>query len=361
MLAIVTKSGTQVPLDCEDYCIVHNWNGWEDIVKFTLPRGHPQIPLLAERVRLAEESENQLYVLTSINTGKNTIAYEAKLDLDDLCGGNAPLENWNNYVSTGWFSKGPQSMADTIRRALSGLSGWQLTAPDKATDKLAIENFNGTPLELIQKAVDIWKNYPVQFIVSASTSARQVAIADPGARPLCGVYFTDELNLLEQPSFKGKADTGDGYYTALRLVGNGCSVDVQNHDYDTRVIWHYENDSSISDKKALKIKADAMVKAAAAPKRSYSCKVADLARLQPEKYQHLTFGLYDKVVLMDRDRHTNSTVQIAQYTVYPYRPENNAVQLNSVAGTITSTSKNYSCDVIQYTDAEEQETGNADP
>lgn len=356
MLAIVTADNQQIPLNCDDYCIVHNWNGWEDTVKFSLPRGHPQARLLAERVRLIEKTEGQRYVLTSINTGRNTTAYEAKPDLDSLC--TTLLKSWNNYVKTGWWSKGPQSMADTLQRGLDGLTGWTLTIPDKATDKLAIENFDGTPLELVQKVVDVWKNYPVRFIIPAEGTC-QMLVVDPSARKLCGVYFTDELNLLEQPYFKGKADTD--YYTALHLAGKGCSVDVENHDYDPRVIWRYESDSSISDQAALKIKADAMVKAAAAPKRSYSCKVADLARLQPIRYKHLAFGLYDKVVLMGRDRQTNSTVQIAQYTVYPYRPEDNAVQLNSVAGTISAASKNYSGDVIQYTEPEETETGNADP
>lgn len=362
MLAILAKDGQQTPLDCDDYCIVHNWNGWEDTVKFSLPRGHTQLRLLAERTRLVEKTEGQLYAVTSINTGRNSTAFEAKLDLDSLCTGL--LKNWNNYVKALFFSKGPQSMADTVRRALADakISGWELTAPNTDTEKLAIDSFYGTALELVQKAVDVWKKYPVRFLVP-ETGTRQLRILDPGSRALCGAYFTDELNLLEQPCFKGKADPGDSYYTALYLAGKGCSVEVENHDYDPRVIRHYESDSSISDKNALTIKANAMVKAAAAPRRSYSCKVADLARLRPQRYKHLAFGLYDKVVLMDRDRGTNSTVQIAQYTVFPYCPESNTVQLNSVAGTISATSKSYSGDVVQYTDPdpETQEDENADP
>ena len=253
-------------------------------------------------------------------------------------------------------------MADTIRRAISGLSDWSLTVPDKATKKLAIEKFTGSPLELVQKAVDVWKNYPVRFLVPGTTSARQMIIVDPGARTPNGTYFTDELNLTEQPYYKGKAETGDSYYTALLLYGKGdISVEAQCHNYDSRVIWHSETDSSISDKSALKIKADAMVKAAAFPKCSYSCQIADLARLAPDQYAYLSFGLYDKVVLMDRDRHTNTTMQVAQYTVYPYHAEKNAVQLNSVAGTISSGSKSYSGDVIEYTDPDTSEASNADP
>ena len=155
MLAIVAADGHHIPLDCDDYCIVHNWNGWEDEVKFSLPRGHPQMRLLTERVRLVEKTEDQTYALSSINVGRNYTDYEAVLDLDSLC--TTLLKNWNNYVSTGIWSKGPQTMADTLRRAISDVSGWELTAPDKATEKLAIEKFTGSPLELAQKAVDVWK------------------------------------------------------------------------------------------------------------------------------------------------------------------------------------------------------------
>ena len=210
--------------------------------------------------------------------------------------------------------------------------------------------------------MDVWKSYPLRFLVPGTSTACQMIIVDPSTRTPQGAYFTDELNLTEQPYYKGKAETGDSYYTALLLYGKSdISVEAQCHDYDSRVIWHSETDSSISDKSALKIKADAMVKSAAFPKRSYSCQVADLARLAPDKYAHLSFGLYDKVVLMDRDRHTNTTVQVAQYTVYPYHAEKNAVQLNSVAGTISSGSKSYSGDVIEYTDPDTSEASNADP
>ena len=197
MLAIVSADGHHIPLDCDDYCIVHNWNGWEDEIKFSLPRGHQQARLLTERVRLVEKTEDQTYALSSINVGRSSTDYEAVLDLDSLCG--TLLKNWNNYVSTGLFSKGPQTMADTLRRAISGLSDWSLTVPDKATEKLAIEKFTGNPLELVQKAVDVWQNYPVRFLVPGTTSARQMIIVDPGARTPNGTYFTDELNLTEQP------------------------------------------------------------------------------------------------------------------------------------------------------------------
>ena len=102
MLAIVAADGHHIPLDCDDYCIVHNWNGWEDEIKFSLPRGHPQARLLTERVRLVEKTEDQTYALSSINVGRNYTDYEAVLDLDSLC--TTLLKNWNNYVSTGIWS-----------------------------------------------------------------------------------------------------------------------------------------------------------------------------------------------------------------------------------------------------------------
>ena len=169
----------------------------------------------------------------------------------------------------------------------------------------------------------------------------------------------------------------DEYLIKFNEILDDFFADLLGNDYDQRLGIDVDdledlmqlladfnaaaNPEALERMAALKIKADAMVKSSAFPKRSYSCQVADLARLAPDKYAHLSFGLYDKVVLMDRDRHTNTTVQVAQYTVYPYHAEKNAVQLNSVAGTISSGSKSYSGDVIEYTDPDTSEASNADP
>lgn len=346
MLAIMLSDTQEIPIDYDGYCIVQNSNGWEDKLKFTLPMNHPQAYLLSERTRLWETTQNQVYAITSISNGKTDTSYEAELDLDDLQG--KLLTNWNNYVETGLFSKGPQDMMDTIKRAVDGIGGWGFRYSIE-TEKFAIEKFAGTPLELIKKIVGVWKNYPVRFTVTKTE--KYIDIQNPSIRTPGRTFFSDEINLRERPTYKGKAVSGDGYYTALRLYGkNDIYVDVRNRTYDSRLIWHTETDSSISDKKALNVKATAMVNAAAFPTRSYSCNIMDLYEHNSDKYSNFEASLYDVVTLIDQYAGTASNLQIVQKTIYPYYPEKNQVQLNTVAGTISKKSEKYSGDVIEYTE-----------
>ncbi len=349
MLSIILSDKEEVPLDYDGYCIVQNANGWEDKLKFTLPLNHPQAYLLTERTRIWENSQNQVYAISSISNGKTDTAYEAELDLDDLQG--KLLTNWNNYVATGLFSKGPQSMADTLSRAIDGVSSWQIN-PKLETKKFAIESFDGTPLELIKKIVEVWQDYTVRFRVP-KTGTKTIAMYHPSgfAGVVTGTFLSDELNLRERPTFKGKAVSGDGYYTALRLYGkDGIYVDAKNTDYDSRTIWHTESDTSISDKKALRIKADKMIKSAASPSRSYTCNVMDLYAHDSEKYRHLEISLYRSITLIDRYSLYSTLLQVVQKTIYPYYPEKNQVQLNTVAGTISKKAQKYSGDVVEYTE-----------
>ena len=350
MLSIILDTGQEIPLDYDGYCIEQNTNGWEDKLKFTLPLNHPQAYLLSERVRIWETTQNQVYAISSISNGKTDTAYEARLDLDSLCA--VLLADWNNFVQTGIFSKGSQTMEDTIKRALSDISGWSLFVMGETSEKLAIENFFGTPLELVKKAVEVWPDYTVRLQVPKS-GLKLMDVHEPGNEAeATETFFSDELNLRERPSFKGKAESGDSYYTELRLYGkDGIYVDVNCHDYDKRVIWHTETDSSIEDTNALKLKADKMIKSAAFPSRSYSCNVIDLYEHDKQKYPNMEIELYKAITLMDSDTGSTSTLQIAQKTIYPYYPEKNQVQLNTVAGNISKKSQKYSGRVIEYTDS----------
>lgn len=351
MLSIILDTGQEIPLDYDAYCIEQNTNGWDDKIKFTLPLNHPQSHLLTERVRIWETTQDQVYALSSISNGKTDTSYEAKLDLDSLC--TVLLTDWSNYVKTGIFGKGPQTMQDTIKRGISEISGWSVMGAD--TEKLAIENFFGSPFELIKKAGDVWPDYTVRLHIP-KVGTKTITLHEPGNEAdATETFFSDELNLRERPSFKGKAESADNYYTELRLYGKGnIYVDVSCHDYDNRVIWHTETDSSIADKKALKMKADKMIKSAAFPSRSYSCKVIDLYAHDRKKYKNFAIELYKAILLMDSDTGTTTTLQIAQKTIYPYYPEKNTVQLNTVAGTISKKTQKYSGDVIEY--PEETET-----
>ena len=316
MLFLIQSDGTQLDLGCDNYAITHCYNGEEDKLSFTLPRGHALCAKLKEQARIRETTEERIFSLSSVSRGgSDTMSYSAELDLSGLQ--EKLLLSWASTAS---------DMLGAIRQVLP--SGWTAASEVPSTPVLQVEDFNGTPLEFIQKCVEVW-DYPCQF------APGKVTIKNPAAAAKDVVPFSCELNLQEQPKYRGRADSIAGtYYTALRLVGDNCTTTATLTDYDSRLIWHYEEDKSISSQTALDQRAAALLKAAAFPVQSFSCKVIDLARLQPEKYAALSFALYDTVRSIDPDTGISSSVQIVQYVTYPYYPENNTVRLNSAPFTL---------------------------
>lgn len=316
MLFLIQSDGTQLDLGCDNYAITHCYNGEEDKLSFTLPRGHALCAKLKEQARIRETTEERIFSLSSVSLGGgDTMSYSAELDLSGLQ--EKLLLSWASTAS---------DMLGAIRQVLP--SGWTAASEVPSTPVLQVEDFNGTPLEFIQKCVEVW-DYPCQF------APGKVTIKNPAAAAKDVVPFSCELNLQEQPQYRGRADSIAGtYYTALRLVGDNCTTTATLTDYDSRLIWHYEEDKSISSQTALDQRAAALLKAAAFPVQSFSCKVIDLARLDPEKYAALGFALYDTVRSIDPDTGISSSVQIVQYVTYPYYPENNTVRLNSAPFTL---------------------------
>ena len=156
-----------------------------------------------------------------------------------------------------------------------------------------------------------------------------------------GVYFTDELNLTDL-NFKGNSS---GLVTRLYAYGkdglsiasvnNGCDY-IENHDYTDKVIssvWRderYTNAQSLYD--------DAVVKLAnmAQPEQSYTCKVIDLAKAQPDIYKDiLSYNLYDVVTLIDRNRKRKQNFRIVEIKEYPAKAILNTVTLSSIPAKVT--------------------------
>ena len=315
MLFLIQSDGSQLDLNCDNYSITHCYNGEEDKLNFTLPRGHSLCAKLKEQARIRETTEERIFSRSSVSRGGDTMSYSAELDLSGLQ--EKLLLNWASTSA---------DMLGAIRQVLP--SGWTAASEVPSTPVLQVEDFNGTPLEFIQKCVEVW-DYPCQF------APGRVTIKNPAAAAKDVVPFTCELNLSAQPQYRGRADSIAGtYYTALRLVGDNCTTTATLTDYDSRLIWHYEEDKSISSQTALDQRAAALLKAAAFPVQSFSCSVVDLAKLNPEKYAALSFALYDTVRNIDPDTGTSTSVQIVQYTTYPNYPEKNTVRLNSAPFTL---------------------------
>ena len=156
-----------------------------------------------------------------------------------------------------------------------------------------------------------------------------------------GTYLTEELNLRKRPV---RSQTSESFATRLYAVGkdgvtfasiNSGKNYVENHEYSDRVISAYWKDERYTDPQSLLDDAKKKLSDMAKPAQSYECDVADLAKIDPARFGHLSMEMYQAVTLMDAERGTRLAHRVVQYKRYPHYPEKNVVTLSTLPGTIS--------------------------
>lgn len=325
------QDGAMQTLDIDDYYIQTDWDGSANLLHFSMPVRHPQMLAIAERTQLYESDSGQVYRVSKYDRGRSTLDIDAELDLDALCAG--VLLSWDNTTASGDVL----DLGATVSAILAG-TGWTLDDQSGRTDAQQMATFSGTVLEAITAAVELWGN---DLGVQYDNAQKVVHLYSASQRQPTGCYLTEDLNLLETPQVKGKAERG-AYYNRLYLIGaDGLMLPapyyVESRAAGDPIVSHVEENGDIADAAALLTTAQEMVAAAARASRSYTCKVADLERLRPDAYAHLKLGLYDTVILIDRDDYSRSYQTISRLRRYPLRPEKNEVTLATVPGTLSAT------------------------
>lgn len=324
MLSFPRPDGGTTPLDLDNYYVEENWQGWDDALHIRLPAGHPQRKLLQEQLTMTDQETGQKYNIVTIDEGRASADITALLDLDELC--STMLLDYSN---------GSDTVYGTISRVLP--AGWNVIDNSGLSYRRTIKLDGARPLDVIQSCTKTYDGLAVRF----DNAAKTVTLLFPSSEKPGGAYFTDELNLTEPPQYKGKAKD---FYTRLYAQGkdgmtfadiNGGKSYVDCFDYTDRVICRFWKDERYTDPESLKRAAEATVKTAAVPERSYECSVVDLARIDPKQFSFLGIKMYQAVLLLNRENHTRIQHQVARYRRYPHHPEKNKVILSTVPGTVS--------------------------
>lgn len=322
MLSIPLPNGGTAPLDLDDYYIEENWQGWDDALHFRLPAGHPQRKLLQERLTITDQESGQQYNIVTIDEGRVSADVVAFLNLDEMCG--TILMDYSNGSDTAY---------GTISKVVP--ADWTVIDNSGLLYRRTIKLDGARPLDVIQSCTKTYDGLAVRF----NNAAKLVVLYFPDNEKPGGAYFTDELNLTERPQYKGKAKD---FYTRLYAQGkdgltfasiNDGKPYVDCFDYTNRVICRFWKDERYTDPESLKQAAQAAVKIAAVPERSYECSVVDLARIDPERFSFLSIRMYQVVFLLSREPHTRIQHQVVRYRRYPHHPEKNKIVLSTVPGT----------------------------
>lgn len=273
------------------------------------------------------EYENQRYLIKSINERKTVSTIACEINLDDL--------KADMFTS---FNKTTESFHNICTEILAN-TDWTVKNDTLVSKRCSFELTDVTPLDILNQCTN---STSYGNVYEFNTKTKVITLIKPeNSTDSTGVYFTDELNLTDL-NFKGSSSSlvtrlyaygKDGL--SIASVNNGCEY-IENHDYTDKVIssvWRderYTNAQSLYD--------DAVVKLAsmAQPEQSYTCKVIDLAKAQPEIYKDiLSYSLYDVVTLIDRNRKRKQNFRIVEIKEYPAKPILNTVTLSSIPAKIT--------------------------
>ena len=288
-------------------------------------------PLICEETRL--EYNNLYYNIKKINERKSTSTVTAELDLDDL-----KAKVW-------WqgFNYGSHSLTSLLNNILSE-TGWAHTGDDSVTCQrtVTLENDPGI-LDILDYTTNS-TSYNVRYKFDNLNKVLLVTSADSYTES--GVYFTDELNLKEPPEMKGSTEN---FYTRIYPFGQDdlnlatatsskkyidaseLGEEYVYKDVCISYIWRDERYTNVENLRAAAIEK---LKSACMPIRTYTCKVVDLAKANPDKYSFLNFDLHQIVTLIDRRRGLRMKYSITEYKEYPNNPMNNTVTLGNRIKTI---------------------------
>ena len=318
MLAYL-KNGASVALDFDDYYIQEEWFGADDTLAFTLPASHPQLPDMMCQLSLTDKESGQAFLITNIDEGD----VKAKIDLDEF----------REQMFLSYTNSSATAMA-TAQQMLP--SGWSVQDFSGSTARRTIEAEGATALEILQKLPDTY-GIAVRF----DRKTKRVLLRNPDNMAPSGTYLTEELNLRKRPV---RSQSSEGFATRLYAVGkdgvtfasiNGGKNYVENHEYSDRVISAYWKDERYTDPQSLLDDAKKKLSDMAKPAQSYECDVADLAKIDPARFGHLSMEMYQAVTLLDAERGTRLAHRVVQYKRYPHYPEKNVVTLSTLPGTIS--------------------------
>lgn len=322
MLRIINGDASGIMTNDRWY-VTQKYDGVDEL-GFSLSRDDPAYPLIVEEA--AVEDGEQRYLIKAIDEGTQSVNIKCELDLDAL-----RAEILLDYTND----------SATVYQTVSGVlpAGWRVEDHAHIQSKRTVEGPGMTPLEVIQACAS-----PFGVTFRFDVVGRVVHIYNPSQNEPAGVYVTDELNL-QEINFKGSSR---GYITRLYARGkdgltfsdiNGGLPYVEDHTYSDKIISAFWQDERYEIAENLLADAKAKLKEAAVPARSYTCKVKDLAQIDPEKYAYLQFDLYAMITLLDTRRKTRVNHMAVEVKQWPNYPEDNEITLSTVAPKIQNTVK----------------------
>lgn len=261
-------------------------------------------------------TDSDEYVVKEINlSSKGFYSITAKLNLEAIEG-----RSWKVFVAEN------QTALEMANYALAG-TGWTCKSAVSETKR---RNISLTKVNSFKVFEGIIGAFTCE--IKWDTLSKTVFLMDKVGEDK-GAYFIQGLNLKELK------DNSDTYDFATRIypygadelditeVNNGVEY-LENFQYSTKIIEIIWEDSNYTDAEALKEDARYKLNEISKPKKTYSAKVIDLAKMKPE-YSILQYSCGDTITLIDNSTGVREKQRITKTTEYPNTPEKNTCEISN--------------------------------
>lgn len=273
------------------------------------------------------ETQDDEYVVKEKNASSGGFPeYVCSLNLEDL-----------QQTQFATFQITDSTIEDAVKLALAG-TGWTIETCE-ITKKRNAGMMNVTPLGAIEKLCTAFMCERTFDTKKKTVSFYETVGEDRG------VYFLRSLNLKKISS---KSDTYNFYTRIVPTGADGLTIaDVndgkeylENYQYSSKILTYYWEDESYTDADALKEDAELMLEELSSPAESYSAEILDLAK-QSARYSVLSFGLGDKIRLIDVRLGIKKKQRIVKLTEYPDAPWKNTCELGNAVLTFSELQEKY--------------------
>ena len=262
------------------------------------------------------ETETDRYVVKEVSPGTGSTSYVCKLDLEALEAGMLKQ-----------FTAKDQTCLAAARLALAG-TGWLVEVDAGMASKIrSVQQFKKTPLEILYKIRDAFM-CEIRFDSKLETVYFKEAFGEDK-----GVYLRRDLNLRDlSPTY----DSYEYYTRIIPFGADGLTIEsvnagknyVENYQYSSKIRTLIWEDTSYTSAQALKDDAIGKLADMSKPKRSYSAKVRDLAKISGE-YGILAYGLGDTVTITDGMQGVMDKQRIVKTVEYPDAPQDNEIEISN--------------------------------
>lgn len=312
------ENGIQIATD--DYYVQHKEYGLDEL-HFEVQISDPVYRVINEEARIYESTEHQTYVVKTVSGGSKT----AKI------GGQLDLTEWKADIDLNY------NRAGTAVQFLNGFkpSGWTVIDPTPKAATKTIELDAPTPLDL---ALRVQEDFGCRL--RFDTAGKTVTIIYPDDVTQSNSYVVDTVNLISAPEYKGKSSD---LYTRIYPKGkNGITIEsvndgvayLQNLTYTDKIISKMVEFNEIADRTELKTEAQKLLNTASQPERNWKLRIADLYRINPQKWPDMSLDIFTKLRLSDTYKGFAAVVQVIEDKIYPHYPERNEVTISTVTKSV---------------------------